>query len=140
MAPLGGRSAHIGNARQREDTQLTIRLDDAVVRGSVVREGESIHVYTGGTHIVLHYGDPLAHAGEVEVEGGRLTAPMPSKIVALLTEKGRDVEKGAPFLIMEAMKMEHTASAPTGGIVEELLCSVSDQVAEGVQLLAFKAA
>ncbi|WP_020657056.1 acetyl-CoA carboxylase biotin carboxylase subunit [Massilia niastensis] len=124
----------------REDTQFTLRLDDAVVRGNVVREGETVHVFTGGRHVTLHHGDPLAHAGELEAEGGRLTAPMPGKIVALLTEKGAVVEKGAPLLIMEAMKMEHTIAAPAGGTVEELLYAVGDQVSEGVQLLAFKAA
>jgi 3-methylcrotonyl-CoA carboxylase alpha subunit len=123
-----------------DDTQFTIRLDDAVVCGNVMREGENIHVFSGGRHVTLHYGDPLAHAGELEAEGGRLTAPMPGKIVALLTEKGASVEKGAPLLIMEAMKMEHTITAPASGIVEELLYAVGDQVSDGVQLLTLKAA
>jgi 3-methylcrotonyl-CoA carboxylase alpha subunit len=123
----------------REDTQFTIKLDGALVCGNVVREGETFHVFTCGRHVSLDYGDPLAHADELEAEGGRLTAPMPGKIVALLTEKGAVVEKGAPLLIMEAMKMEHTIAAPACGIVEELLYAVGDQVSEGVQLLAFKA-
>ncbi|MGB6054423.1 MAG: biotin/lipoyl-containing protein, partial [Burkholderiaceae bacterium] len=75
-----------------------------------------------------------------EAEGGRLTAPMPGKIVALLVEAGAKVDKGTPLLIMEAMKMEHTISAPADGSVEELLYAVGDQVAEGAQLLSFKAA
>ena len=78
-----------------------------------------------------------AHAGEAEVEGGRLTAPMPGKIVALLVEVGAIVEQGTPLLIMEAMKMEHTIHAPAQGTVAELLYAVGDQVAEGVQLLSF---
>ena len=78
--------------------------------------------------------DPIAHAGEAEVEGGRLTAPMPGKIVALLVEVGAIVEQGTPLLIMEAMKMEHTIHAPAQGTVAELLYAVGDQVAEGVQL------
>jgi 3-methylcrotonyl-CoA carboxylase alpha subunit len=86
----------------------------------------------------LRYIDPLLHAGEAEDEGGRLTAPMPGKIVALLVSKGERVEKGAPLLIMEAMKMEHTISAPGDGEVAELLYAVGDQVAEGAQLLSFK--
>jgi 3-methylcrotonyl-CoA carboxylase alpha subunit len=97
-------------------------------------------VFHLGEHIALNYNDPLAHAGEAEAEGGRLTAPMPGKIVAVLVDKGNTVEKGAPLLIMEAMKMEHTIAAPANGVVEELLYAVGDQVAEGAQLLAFKAA
>jgi 3-methylcrotonyl-CoA carboxylase alpha subunit len=122
-----------------EDGQFIIKLDGNVVHGTVIREGETFHVFTNGQHVMLHYGDPLAHAGEVEAEGGRLTAPMPGKIVALLVEKGATVEKGTPLLIMEAMKMEHTINAPASGTVEELLYAVGDQVADGVQLLAFAA-
>jgi 3-methylcrotonyl-CoA carboxylase alpha subunit len=82
----------------------------------------------------------MARAGAAEAEGGRLTAPMPGKIVAVLVDNGKAVEKGAPLLIMEAMKMEHTIAAPAGGTVEEVLYAVGDQVAEGVQLLSFKVA
>jgi len=125
---------------ERSGRQLVIRLDGAVVRGSVVRAGDTFHVFAGGRHIALNYNDPLAHAGQAEAEGGRLTAPMPGKIVAVLVDKGKSVEKGAPLLIMEAMKMEHTIAAPANGTVEDLLYAVGDQVAEGAQLLAFKMA
>jgi 3-methylcrotonyl-CoA carboxylase alpha subunit len=125
---------------QSEGQDLVIKLGGATARGTVVRDGEIFHVFHLGEHIALNYNDPLAHAGEAEAEGGRLTAPMPGKIVAVLVDKGNTVEKGAPLLIMEAMKMEHTIAAPANGVVEELLYAVGDQVAEGAQLLAFKAA
>lgn len=128
----------------RHDGQhLTIALAGETVRGVVVRDvqgGDVFHIFSAGTHVALAYNDPLAHAGQAEAEGGRLTAPMPGKIVAVLVDKGRTVEKGEPLLIMEAMKMEHTIAAPAAGTVEELLYAVGDQVAEGAQLLAFKAA
>jgi 3-methylcrotonyl-CoA carboxylase alpha subunit len=125
---------------EHQGKHLVVKLDGATVRGTVVRDGETFHVFSGGVHTALNYNDPLAHAGESEAEGGRLTAPMPGKIVAVLVEKGKEVEKGAPLLIMEAMKMEHTIAAPANGTVEDLLYGVGDQVAEGAQLLAFKAA
>ena len=124
---------------ERNGCEFVIRLDGATVRGAVVRDGDAFHVFTGGTHVVLDYHDPLAHAGQVEAEGGRLTAPMPGKIVAVLVDKGRKVEKGTSLLIMEAMKMEHMIAAPADGVVEDVLYAVGDQVAEGAQLLAFKA-
>ncbi len=136
---LGDRTA-VMTVVERDDSHLVIKLDGAAVRGTVVRDGEMFHVFTGGVHYALNYKDPLAHAGEAEAEGGRLTAPMPGKIVAVLVDKGKTVEKGAPLLIMEAMKMEHTIAAPANGTVEDLLYAVGDQVAEGAQLLAFKAA
>jgi len=115
-----------------------ISLGDRDVRGTVVRDGELFQVFTGGRQHTLGYVDPLAHAGESETEGGRLTAPMPGKIVAVLVAQGDQVKKGAPLLIMEAMKMEHTIAAPADGLVEELLYAVGDQVAEAAQLLAFR--
>jgi 3-methylcrotonyl-CoA carboxylase alpha subunit len=124
---------------ERNGPDLVIKVNGETVRGTVVRDGDMFHVFYGGTHMALAYNDPLAHAGEAESEGGRLTAPMPGKIVAVLVDKGKTVEKGAPLLIMEAMKMEHTIAAPADGVVEEVLYAVGDQVAEGAQLLAFKA-
>jgi hypothetical protein len=85
------------------------------VHGTVRRDGELLHVFTGGAHHVLDYNDPMAHAGEHEAAGGRLTAPMPGKVVAVLAAKGQEVKKGDPLVIMEAMKMEHTIAAPSDG-------------------------
>jgi 3-methylcrotonyl-CoA carboxylase alpha subunit len=134
---LGGMTAKICMAGQ-DGSHLTLKLGDQTVHGNVVRDGETFHVFTAGSHTALLCTDPLAHAGETEAEGGRLTAPMPGKIVAVLVSAGDAVEKGAPLLIMEAMKMEHTIAAPNHGVVDELLYAVGDQVAEGAQLLSFK--
>jgi 3-methylcrotonyl-CoA carboxylase alpha subunit len=65
---------------------------------------------------------------------------MPGKVVAVIVKNGQEVKKGEPLVIMEAMKMEHTISAPGDGLVEEVLYQVGDQVADGAPLLAFKAA
>ncbi len=119
---------------------LTLKLGDRTVRGSVVRDADVFHVFSGGSHVALNYNDPLAHAGEAEADGGRLTAPMPGKVVAVLVEKGQQVKKGEPLVIMEAMKMEHTIAAPSDGMVEDVLYAIGDQVADGAPLLAFKAA
>jgi 3-methylcrotonyl-CoA carboxylase alpha subunit len=124
----------------RNGNDLRIALDDAIIAGNVVRDEDSFHVFhhgPNGKRTVLEWDDPLAHAGHSESEGGRLTAPMPGKIVAVLVEQGHRVSKGAPLLIMEAMKMEHTIAAPADGVIDDLLYLVGDQVAEGAQLLAF---
>jgi 3-methylcrotonyl-CoA carboxylase alpha subunit len=120
--------------------EYAIRLDGTALHGTVRRDGELLHVFTGGQHYALHYADPMAHAGETEAAGGRLTAPMPGKVVAVIARDGQTVKKGEPLVIMEAMKMEHTIAAPSDGLVEEILYAVGDQVADGAPLLAFKAA
>ena len=65
--------------------------------------------------------DALAHAGETHAEGGRLTAPMPGKVVSFAVKAGDAVTKGQALAVMEAMKMEHTIAAPVDGVVAELL-------------------
>ena len=67
----------------------------------------------------------------------RLTAPMPGRITALLAEPGT-VAKGAPLLVMEAMKMEHTIRAPSAGLFKSCRHAVGDQVAEGAELVDFE--
>ncbi|MBK1890354.1 acetyl/propionyl/methylcrotonyl-CoA carboxylase subunit alpha [Undibacterium sp. 14-3-2] len=116
---------------------LVLKIADRTISGTVVRDGEHFHVFSQGAHTDLHYSDALAHAGETEAEGGRLTAPMPGKIVAVLVAKAQEVKKGDALLIMEAMKMEHTISAPHDGVIDDVLYAVGDQVTEGAQLLAF---
>ena len=121
-----------------DEQSLTIQFGAQTVHGTVVRHGEHIHVFSQGQHIELSYADPLLHAGESEAEAGRLTAPMPGKIVALLVGAGQSVKKGEPLLIMEAMKMEHTIAAPKDGVVKEMMYLIGDQVSDGAQLLTFE--
>lgn len=83
--------------------------------------------------------DRLAHAGETHAEGGRLTAPMPGKVVSFAVKAGDKVTRGQPLAVMEAMKMEHTIAAPADGTVQELLYAPGDQVAEGAELLTLAA-
>ena len=122
----------------QQGNDLVLEMAEQTMKATVVRDGEHFHVFSQGSHTDLHYNDALAHAGEAEAEGGRLTAPMPGKIVAVLVENGQEVNKGQALLIMEAMKMEHTISAPHDGIVDEVLYAVGDQVTEGAPLLNFK--
>ena len=124
----------------QDGAELSLRVGETSLHGCVRRDGELFHVFTGGRHFTLSYNDPMAHAGEQEAAGGRLTAPMPGKVVAVMASSGQEVKKGEPLVIMEAMKMEHTISAPSDGLVEEVLYQVGDQVADGAPLLAFKAA
>ncbi|WP_426305229.1 acetyl/propionyl/methylcrotonyl-CoA carboxylase subunit alpha [Acidovorax facilis] len=109
-------------------------------RAAVYAQGEVDHVFTplGATQITAI--DLLAHAGEAAAEGGRLTAPMPGKVVSFAVKVGDAVTKGQPLAVMEAMKMEHTIAAPADGVVQELLYAPGDQVTEGAELLKLVAA
>ncbi len=109
---------------------------EAFDTGAMLR-GETLHLFTAQGAVQLAYVPALAHVGEDADTGGGVTAPMPGKVVAILCEAGKRVERGAPLVVMEAMKMEHTINAPSAGTVSELLFAVGDQVPEGAPLLAF---
>ncbi|NML86929.1 acetyl/propionyl/methylcrotonyl-CoA carboxylase subunit alpha [Polaromonas sp.] len=114
---------------------IDIQFASQRVTATVYTQGEVDHVFTarGATQITAI--DLLAHAGESHTEGGRLTAPMPGKILSFSVKAGDLVKKGQPLAVMEAMKMEHTIAAPADGVVEELLYAPGDQVTEGAELL-----
>lgn len=118
--------------------QLRIALDQQVIEGTVVHDADVLHIFYQGRHIEMQYQDALAHAGQMEVEAGQLTAPMPGKIIAIMIKPGQMVQRGTSLIVMEAMKMEHTVTAPSDGVVKEVLYAVGEQVAEGATLLAFE--
>jgi 3-methylcrotonyl-CoA carboxylase alpha subunit len=119
---------------------LDVRYGDLRSTVHLYKKGEVAHVFSaqGATQIVAI--DALAHAGEVHAEVGRLTAPMPGKVVSFSVKAGEAVKKGQPLAVMEAMKMEHTIAAPADGRVAELLYAPGDQVADGAELLRMEVA
>jgi 3-methylcrotonyl-CoA carboxylase alpha subunit len=114
---------------------LDITLDGQRSEVFLYRNGPVAHVFTaqGATQIIVV--DALAHAGDTQHEGGRLTAPMPGKVVSFAVKAGDAVKQGQALAVMEAMKMEHTIAAPADGTVAELLFAPGDQVTEGAELL-----
>ncbi|MCE9661953.1 acetyl/propionyl/methylcrotonyl-CoA carboxylase subunit alpha [Halomonas sp. M5N1S17] len=91
----------------------------------------------GETRLFWRRIDAIDH-GHHEAES-TLTAPMHGTVVALLVEPGQRVEKGMPLMVMEAMKMEHTMTAPADGHVENFHFQGGDTVGQGDVLLEFAA-
>jgi 3-methylcrotonyl-CoA carboxylase alpha subunit len=127
------------SVQRQSDSELRITIGPRHTNATVVTHGEQMYVFLDGVQHALTYVDPLVHAGETEETQGGLTAPMPGKIIALLSEPGAEVAKGAPLLVMEAMKMELTVFAPSKGKLVGYLCAAGDQVKEGVPLVDFQA-
>ena len=105
---------------------------------TVVSANEKRHVFIDGVCFVFAAIDPLFHAGSGGGAEGRLTAPMPGKVIALIAPVGARIEKGAPLLILEAMKMEHTITAPAAGTVMAFCYAAGEQVADGAALVEFE--
>ncbi|MBC8025237.1 MAG: 3-methylcrotonyl-CoA carboxylase, partial [Steroidobacteraceae bacterium] len=101
----------------------------------VVVAADRIHVFLDGRHFTFAVVDPYLPAVESLDAHGGLVAPMPGRVLALLVKEGDLVVRGAPLVVMEAMKMEHTIVAPAASVVDKLLCEVGEQVREGAELL-----
>jgi 3-methylcrotonyl-CoA carboxylase alpha subunit len=117
------------------DDAIAVQYGEQRTRAVVYTLGETDHVFTPAGATQIEAIDLLAHAGDQAAEGGRLTAPMPGKVVSFAVKAGDKVSKGQPLAVLEAMKMEHTIAAPADGTVAELMYAPGDQVVEGAELL-----
>jgi len=63
-------------------------------------------------------------------------APMSGTIIAVNVKAGEHVARGATLLVLEAMKMEHSISAPADAVVEQVFFAAGDQVKEGAELVS----
>ena len=121
------------------NSMVRVQLGGLRLDAAVVVSGERRHIFLNGRSHQFARVDPLLHTGEGQGVEGRLVAPMPGRVVAWLAEPGTIVEKNAPLLILEAMKMEHTIIAPSPGRLEAFRFAVGEQVTEGAELVDFVA-
>jgi 3-methylcrotonyl-CoA carboxylase alpha subunit len=106
------------------------------MRSNVVSviEGHELYLRTRNGRFDLHWVDPFGGDDEEQVGEDKIVAPLPGTVVALLAEVGVTLEKGAPILTLEVMKMEQTLRAPFAGVLKAIKCKVGDIVGEGVEL------
>jgi 3-methylcrotonyl-CoA carboxylase alpha subunit len=117
---------------------LAAELGGRRLRARVIRERQDRVVFAGGRQYRLGFIDPLAVAESAGDAGGKLTAPMPGRVVQVRVEAGRSVRRGEPLVVLEAMKMEHTIAAPADGRVSVVRYQVGELVEEGAELVAFE--
>jgi len=122
----------------RTASTLLLRLDGAQFEATSHRYAGAEYVSWGGRTHVLHVVDPLAPAAAAEGVARGLRAPMPGRILELVAVPGAIVGKGAPLLVLEAMKIEHTILAPADGVLQAFRVAAGEQVAEGAELVSFE--
>ena len=122
---------HTYHVRGRLDgDKLSAHVGDAFYQDIVVVHHDSeLVIFCQGMSATFRRPSPVA-SKTTESQAGSLLSPMPGKIVKVVAKVGDSVLKGAPLVIMEAMKMEHTIRAPAAGIVESMRYSVGDLVEE----------
>ncbi|MDX3936956.1 acetyl/propionyl/methylcrotonyl-CoA carboxylase subunit alpha [Stenotrophomonas sp.] len=128
-----------GSGRLAGDA-LRVQIGEQLHRATVIRDGNELYLFgsEGVQRFTLH--DPVIEADQSVADAGSLVAPMPGRIVATLVAPGTAVKRGAPLLVLEAMKMEHTLQAPADGTVQGYRVKAGDQVGDGAVLVDFEAA
>ncbi|HEX3881679.1 MAG TPA: acetyl-CoA carboxylase biotin carboxylase subunit [Stellaceae bacterium] len=119
----------------REAARMSVTLGDARAVVTVFANGDEIAVGSGGELWRLVTVDPLAPPEDAQLAAGRLSAPMPGRVIQLFVATGDAVRRGQPLLVIEAMKMEHTIAAPHDGTVASVPYAVGDLVEEGAELI-----
>ncbi|MGD9845937.1 MAG: biotin carboxylase N-terminal domain-containing protein [Variibacter sp.] len=103
----------------------------ATAEARFVDDGEdAVYVLSGGRQTRVQLADHAVDADHGSSDGA-VRAPMHGKLLALFVEKGAPVAKGHRVAVIEAMKMEHTLTAPLDGTVTEISAAVGEQLAEG---------
>ena len=110
--------------------------DGKSMKARAIRDGNDWHVLYDGAYRRLSLKSELGGA-DAEAAGS-LTAPMPGRIVKVMTKPGAKVGKGDALLILEAMKMEHTITAPKPGTVRTIHYAAGEQVLEGAELVTLE--
>ena len=133
---VNGKSFDLAGERLA-DGRLQVGLDGRIFKARAVRDGDDWHVFCEGDDRRLSLKPELADVHE-DPRTGSLAAPMPGKVIKVITTAGAKVSKGEALLILEAMKMEHTITAPADGVVKEIHYAAGEQVLEGAELISLE--
>jgi 3-methylcrotonyl-CoA carboxylase alpha subunit len=116
--------------------RLAVTLDGVRRTARVLEHEDELAVFLDGESWQFTAIDPLAPPAGADIAGGRLTAPMPGRVIQLLVAAGETVRQGQAMMVIEAMKMEHTIAAPRDGVIEAVHYAAGDPVEEGAELIA----
>jgi len=122
----------VARGAQSLDLELAGRMQHL----SVIEADQTLHLFRTGQQVILRLTrteDALQVSAGLE-EGSLLT-PLPGTLVAVHVTTGQQVTRGAPLVTVEAMKMEHTLTAPYDGIVTRLAFGLTERVAAGAVLV-----
>ena len=120
----------------RDAISLQAECEDEITQTRVFEAAPAVHLFRSGRHVVVNLvctDDSLQVAGTIEQ--GSLLTPLPGTVVAVHVAAGQHVARGAPLITVEAMKMEHTLTAPYEGVVSRIAFGLTDRVQAGAVLV-----
>ncbi|ELA7315178.1 acetyl/propionyl/methylcrotonyl-CoA carboxylase subunit alpha [Vibrio alginolyticus] len=116
------------------DNQFIVDIDNVrYTLNALSNEQKTTLFYLGQQRTFAH--QPDFHSAKDVDDELSPTAPLNGIISAVMVAKGDEVAAGDPLLVLEAMKMEYTITAPVAAKVDELFYQHGDQVQHGSILL-----
>ncbi len=107
-----------------EDDELAVTVGGVRSRCRVAEHSGQLWVADAtGVAAVREVAEANVRAGAEQVGEAEIRSPMPGSVIAIAVDPGASVAAGAPIAVVEAMKMEHTLTAPIAGTVELLVDS-----------------
>ena len=119
---------------QATPTTVVLVIEGVRRRVDVDDAGPYVHMATGRSSATLGVVERFPRQ-EVEARAGSLMAPMPGTVVRVDVVAGDRVAAGALLAVLEAMKMEHTITAPVDGVIDEVCVTVGQVVDAGTVLV-----
>ncbi|WP_261554340.1 acetyl-CoA carboxylase biotin carboxylase subunit [Frankia tisae] len=107
--------------------ELVVTLAGRTRRWRVVADGATLWLGADGAAWPVSEHRRRSATATVEA-GGEARSPMPGTVIAVHAAAGDEVAAGAPLVVVEAMKMEHTVGAPVAGVVKDVLVGIGEQV------------
>ncbi|HEX8482069.1 MAG TPA: acetyl/propionyl/methylcrotonyl-CoA carboxylase subunit alpha [Allosphingosinicella sp.] len=117
------------------ETRLVEAGGDPPLEGVATAEGENVLVFSAGQAFAFALPGAGGGAAGGAASDGTLLSPMPGRVLSVDVRQGDRVAKGQKLLTLEAMKMEHSLTAPFEGVVAELPAAQGAQVSEGTLLV-----
>jgi len=114
---------------------VAVTVEKTRLQARYLRDGDRLHLWVAGGHWELLLEDPRLKEFTTTAAQGGLTTPLPGVVAAVIAKVGQVVRAGEVLMVIEAMKMEHSISAPYDGTVKVLHFAPGDRVPEGSQLL-----
>ena len=118
--------------------EAVIRVGDRTILVPWVREGNRVSFSLDGESWTVEVTEKGARA-RVRHRDHSMAAPMPGLVLKIVVAVGDVVIKGAPLLVLEAMKMEHQITAPYDGKVMAVNCREGEMVQPGIDLIEMEA-
>jgi acetyl/propionyl-CoA carboxylase alpha subunit len=133
-AMLAGTRHPLAEAQIEQDS-VAVRIAERRYQARYRSAAPHVYLWLEDEQYDFLLDDPRTHEFHATAAVGGLTTPLPGVVVSVPVTVGSKVSAGEVLMVVEAMKMEHTITAPHDGTVRAIHFARGDRVPEGSELL-----